>query len=220
MGIFRRIADIFRSNINDALDKAEDPEKMIKLMVVEMQEALTKATSSLAQAMGNEKRLERQYQQLLASSEDMQNKALVALKASNEPLAKQALTRKSQLDQQVVQYKQMHESASATTAQLRSQVDKLKAKLDEARMKESTLIARSQNAKAQKQLAQNLGGVDDSAFGKFDRFEEKVLKAEAEAQAFTELAASNTNLDDQFAQLQKDNQVDEELARLKAMLNQ
>jgi phage shock protein A len=220
MGIFNRIADIFRSNINDALDKAEDPEKMIKLMVIEMQEALTKSTSALAQAMGNEKRLERQYQQLQSSSEDMQNKAMTALRAGNEPLAKGALAKKAQVDAQVAQYKQMYESASATTTQMRSQVDKLKAKLDEARMKESTLIARSQHAKAQTQMAKSLGGFDDNAFAKFDKFEQKVLKSEAEAQAFTELSASNTSLDDQFAELQKNNQVEDELAKLKAMLNQ
>jgi phage shock protein A len=220
MGIFNRIADIFKSNINDALDKAEDPEKMIKLMVIEMQEALTKSTSALAQAMGNEKRLERQYQQLQSSSEDMQNKAMTALKAGNEPLAKGALAKKAQVDSQLAQYKQMYESASATTTQMRSQVDKLKAKLDEARMKESTLIARSQHAKAQTQMAKSLGGFDDNAFAKFDKFEQKVLKSEAEAQAFTELSASNTSLDDQFAELQKNNQVEDELAKLKAMLNQ
>jgi phage shock protein A len=220
MGIFSRIADIFKANINDVLDRAEDPEKMIKLMVIEMQEALTKSTSALAQAMGNEKRLERQYLQLQTSSEDMQNKAMTALKAGNEALAKSALVKKSQVDTQLAQYKQMYETASATTAQMRTQVDKLKAKLDEARMKESTLIARSQQAKAQTQLAKSLGGFDDNAFAKFDKFEQKVLKSEAEAQAFTELSASNTSLDDQFAQLQQNNQVDDELARLKAMLNQ
>jgi phage shock protein A len=220
MGIFSRIADIFKANINDVLDRAEDSEKMIKLMVIEMQEALTKSTSALAQAMGNEKRLERQYLQLQTSSEDMQNKAMTALKAGNEALAKSALVKKSQVDTQLAQYKQMYETASATTAQMRTQVDKLKAKLDEARMKESTLIARSQQAKAQTQLAKSLGGFDDNAFAKFDKFEQKVLKSEAEAQAFTELSASNTSLDDQFAQLQQNNQVDDELARLKAMLNQ
>ena len=219
MGIFSRIADIFKANINDTLDRAEDPEKMIKLMVVEMQEALTKSTSALAQAMGNEKRLERQYQQLQSSSEDMQSKAMTALKAGNESLAKTALVKKSQVDTQLAQYKQMYESSSATTAQMRAQVDKLKAKLDEARMKESTLIARSQQAKAQTQIAKSLGGFDDNAFAKFDKFEQKVLKSEAEAQAFTELSSSNTSLDDQFAELQQNNQVDDELAKLKALLN-
>jgi len=220
MGIFNRIADIFKSNINDALDKAEDPEKMIRLMVIEMQEALTKSTSALAQAMGNEKRLERQYLQLQSSSEDMQGKAMTALKAGNEALAKTALTKKSQTDQQLAQYKQMYDSASATTAQMRSQVEKLKVKLDEARMKESTLIARSQHAKAQTQMAKSLGGFDENAFAKFDKFEQKVLQSEAEAQAFTELSSSNTSMDDQFAELEKTSQVDSELAKLKAMLNQ
>lgn len=220
MGIFSRITDIFKANINDVLDQAEDPEKMIKLMVLEMQEALTKSTSSLAQAMGNEKRLERQYLQLQSSSEDMQTKAMTALKAGNEPLAKTALTKKTTVDQQLTQYKQMYESASTTTAQMRTQVDKLKAKLDEARMKESTLIARSQQAKAQTQIAKNLGGYGEDAFAKFDKFEDRVLKQEAEAQAFTELSAGETSMDEQFAELEKNTKVDDELAKLKALLNQ
>ena len=220
MGIFSRITDIFKSNVNDALDKAEDPEKMIKLMVIEMQEAVVKSTSALAQAMGNTKRLERQYLDFQKSSEDMQSKAMVALKAGNEDLAKAALAKKAQADQQAAQYKQMYDSSSATTSQLKEQVEKLKGKLDEAKMKESVLIARSQNAKAQADVAKKVGGFDENSFAKFDKFEDKILKLESEAQAFNELAGQNTSLDDQFKLLEKNSQVDDELAKMKALLNQ
>jgi phage shock protein A len=220
MGIFSRMADIFKANVNDLLDKAEDPEKMIKLMVLEMQEAVTKSTSALAQAMGNEKRLEMQYNKLKTASDDMQQKAVTALKVGNEDLAKQLLGKKATIDQQVTSYKQMYEQSSATTAQMKDQVDKLKMKLDEARMKEQTLIARHKNAKAQAEFSKQLGGFDDNSFAKFDKFEEKVLKVEAEAQAFNQLAEGEVNLDEQMKQIEKDNQVNDELAKLKAMLNQ
>ena len=219
MGFFSRITDIVSANVNDLLDKAEDPEKMIKLMVLEMNEAVTKSTSALAQAMGNEKRLEMQYNKLKESSGDMQAKALVALKAGNEDLAKQVLAKKAGIDSQVTQYKEMYDQASTTTATMKAQVDKLKMKLDEARMKEQTLIARSKSAKAQAEFSKQLGGFGDNTFAKFDKMEEKVLKQEAEAQAFTQLADGETSLDDQLAKLEQNTQVDDELAKLKAMLN-
>ncbi|MES2730422.1 MAG: PspA/IM30 family protein [Bacteroidota bacterium] len=220
MGIFSRITDIFKSNVNDALDKAEDPEKMIKLMVIEMQEAVVKSTSALAQAMGNTKRLERQYLDFQQSSDDLQGKAMIALKAGNEDLAKAALAKKAQADQQAAQYKQMFEGSNNTTNQLKDQVAKLKLKLDEAKMKESVLIARSQNAKAQADVAKKIGGFDENSFAKFDKFEDKILKLESEAQAFNEMAGQNTSMDDQFKLLEKNSQVDDELAKMKALLNQ
>jgi len=220
MGIFSRIADIFKSNVNDALDKAEDPEKMIKLMVIEMQEAVVRSTSALAQAMGNTKRLERQYLDFQASSQDLQGKAMIALKAGNEELAKAALAKKAQADQQAAQYKQMFEGSNNTTNQLKEQVAKLKVKLEEAKMNEAVLIPRSQNAKAQADGAKKLGGFDENSFAKFDKFEDKILKLESEAQAFNEMAGQNTSLDDQFKLLSKNTQVDDELAKMKALLNQ
>jgi phage shock protein A len=219
MGIFGRIADIFKANINDLLDKAEDPEKMIKQMVLEMQESVTKATSGLAQAMAQEKKLQRDYEKFVAASNDWKNKAAQALQAGNEDLARKALAKKAEADQQAAQYKQLYENAAATSATLKQQVDHLKAKLDEAKMKEQTLIARSQAAKAQKEIAKQVGGFDSNSFAKFDKFEEKILKAEAEANAFMEMSSDKTSLDDEFKALEKNSAIDDELARLKAELN-
>jgi phage shock protein A len=221
MGFLSRFLDVFRSNVNDALDRAEDPEKMIKLMVLEMEESVEKANHSLAQAMGTEKRLERQYLDLQKGSEDMQNKAMTALRANNEHLARVALTRKGQMETQAAQYKQMHESAAATTRQLKDQIEQLKSKLQDARMKEATLIARSKNAKAQSEMAKQLSSIGNHSFAKFDKYEEKILQLEADAQALTELSAadSNKDLDYQFKQLEQNSKVDDELARLKGLLN-
>lgn len=217
--MFNRIADIFKSNVNDALDKAEDPEKMIKLMVVEMQEAVVKATSGLAQAMGNEKRLEKQMISFKAQADDWNNKAMAALKAGNEDLARQALTRKTQAEQQYVQFQNMHTQSATAVTKLKGQVEELKAKLEEARMKQSTLIARSQTAKAQADIAKKVGSLDTgTSFAKFDKFEEKIMKLESEAEAFTEMAGEATSLDKEFKQLATNSAVDDELAKMKAML--
>ncbi|NJO01924.1 MAG: PspA/IM30 family protein, partial [Bacteroidia bacterium] len=101
-------------------------------------------------------------------------------------------------------------------------VEMTEAKLNEARMKESTLIARSQAAKAQKKIAQQVGNLDmGSSFSKFDKWEEKILKKEAEAEAFTELAGDNMdNVNDDFKIAGKNSKVDDDLARLRAKLNQ
>ncbi len=221
MGFLSRFLDVFRSNVNDALDRAEDPEKMIKLMVLEMEESVEKANHSLAQAMGTEKRLERQYLDLRKGSEDMQNKAMTALRANNEHLARVALTRKGQMETQAAQYKQMHESAAATTRQLKDQIGQLKSKLQDARMKEATLIARSKNAKAQSEMAKQLSSIGNHSFAKFDKYAEKILQLEADAQALTELSAADSgkDLDYQFRQLEQNSKVDDELARLKGLLN-
>ena len=218
MGIFGRIGDIFKANINDLLDKAEDPEKMIKQMVLEMQESITKATSGLAQAMAQEKKLQRDYEKFVAASNDWKNKAAQALQAGNEDLARKALAKKAEADQQAMQYQGLYEQAAQTAATLKQQVEHLRLKLDEAKMKEQTLIARSQAAKAQKQIAKQVGGFDSNSFAKFDKFEEKILKAEAEASAFMELSNDKVSLDDEFKSLSKNSAVDDEMERMKKEL--
>lgn len=221
MGIFGRISDIFKANINDALDKAEDPAKMIKLMVVEMQESISKATSGLATAMAQEKKLERDYKKHAQAAQQWEQKAMQALSAGNEDLARKALAKKADSEGQANQYKAMYDQAASTTSKLKSQVDMLKAKLNEAKMKESTLQARSEAAKAQKQIAKQVGSLDfSSSFAKFDKFEEKILKQEAEAEAFTELSEGDTSLNDDFKMLEQNTAVDDDLARLRAKLNQ
>lgn len=222
MGIFGRISDIFKANVNDALDKMEDPAKMIKQMVIEMQEAVAKATSGLAQAMAQEKKLERDYKKHQQASEQWEQKAMQALNAGNEDLARRALAKKSESEAQATQFRGMYESAATTTSKLKSQVEQLKQKLQEARMKESTLIARKEAAEAQKKIAKQVGSFDTgSSFAKFDKWEQKILKSEAEAQAFSELAeGTDANLDDEFKQLEQNSSVDDDLARLRAKLNQ
>lgn len=222
MGIFGRISDIFKANVNDALDNMEDPEKMIKQMVIEMQEAIAKATSGLATAMAQEKKLERDYKQHQKAAENWEQKAMQALNAGNEDLARKALAKKAEAQQQATQYKTMYEQAHSTTEQLKSKVETLKQKLSEARMKESTLIARSKSAKAQKQIAKQVGNLDvSSSFAKFDKWEEKILEKEAEAQAYSELSGDEmSGLNDEFKQLEANSQVDDDLARLRAKLNQ
>lgn len=218
MSIFGRLTDIVKANINDLLDRSEDPEKMIKQMVLEMEEAVNKATLAVGQAIANEKTLERQFNRQSSQMEEWQKKAVQAVQAGRDDLAKQALQRKNTIEQNVVDLERMLGEARTSTGQLRTQLDQLKGKLDEARMRQNTLIARSQAAKAKKQVAQTFAGVGSDAFSKFEKLEQKVEKTEAEAEAFSQLAGENTSLEDEFKALESTSSADDELAALKAQL--
>ena len=137
-------------------------------------------------------------------------------------MAKKALSYKVKADNDVASYQQMYETITTQTDAIRNQVETLKAKLEEAKSRQAMLIARSQMAKTQKNLAQSVGGLDSSsAMDKFNRMEEKVTRQEAEAEAFAEIAGSSSTQDEKtFAELQHDMDVDAELQRLMAEMGQ
>ncbi len=218
MGIFNRIADVFKANVNDALDKAEDPEKMIKQMVIEMEESVNKATLAVGGAIANEKQLERKMEKARKEREDWEHKAGQALQSGREDLARAALEKKALAERNFNDLQPLFEQAKKTSNKLREQLNQLKAKLDEARSRQSTLIARSQAAKAQKKISQSFSGVGSDAFSKFDKYENKVEKIESEAEAFGELAGDETSLDEEFKKLGSSSTVDNDLAALKAKM--
>jgi len=215
MGIFSRIADIFKSNVNDALDNAEDPEKMLKQMVLEMEESVNKATLAVAGAIANEKSLERRIEKTDKERQNWESKAVQALQAGREDLAKAALEKKSIADRNYSDLQPVFEQARTSSAKMREQLNALKNKLEEARSRQGTLIARSQAAKAQKQISQSFSGVGSDAFGKFEKYETKIEKLESEAEAFEQLAGENSDLDKQFKELTTNATVDSELLALK-----
>ena len=215
MGMFSRIADIFKANVNEALDKAEDPEKMIKQMVLEMEESVNKTTLAVARGIVNEKSLFKKINKAKEEQEDWQDKAKKALSAGREDLAKQALEKKAISARNERDLTPLHIQAKETADKIKSQLDQLRVKLEEARQRQSTLIARSQSAKAQKLISQSFSGVGSDAFSKFDKFEGKIETLEAEAEAFGHLAGGDTSLEDEFKLLESSSS-DDELLKLKA----
>lgn len=215
MGIFSRIADIFKANVNDVLDQSENPEKMIKQMVVEMEESINKTTMAVAQAIANEKGLEKKIKKAVKDAENWEQKAMQALQANREDLATQALEKKSLAVRTATDLQNSYTQATATATKLRGQLDMLKGKLDEARARESTLIARSQAAKAQKQIAKSISGVGGGAFGSFDKYESKIEKLEAEAEAYEQLGDGSVALEDEFKQLESNANAENDLLALK-----
>lgn len=221
MGIFQRLSDLLKSNINDLIDKAEDPEKMVKQIILDMQKELNKSTQALGKAVASERMAEKQYQNSQQISADWESKAKAALAAGNTELAKKALAKKVKADEDTASYKEMYETISKQTADIKEQVETLKSKLDEAKSRQAMLIARSQMVDTQKNLAKSVGGFDaSSSTEKFNRMEEKIIRKEAEADAFADISDSLNGVDkDNFDELQTNAKVDDELRRLMAEMN-
>ena len=221
MGIFKRLSDLLKSNVNDLIDRAEDPEKMVKQIIVDMQVELNKATQNYGKAKASERLAEKKYLEAQKVSASWENKAKAALSQGNQELAKQALAKKVKADEDLVSYKEMYESISDQTEAIGNQVEVLKSKLDEAKSRQAMLIARSQMADTKKNLAKSAGNFDgSSSFEKFNRMEEKIERKEAEADAFSEISGSGDDeLNDSFEKIESDAKVDAELARLMAEMN-
>jgi len=218
MGLFDRIGRVVRSNLNDMVSKAEDPEKMLEQSVLDMQEDLVQLRQGVAQAIAAQKRTEQQYNQSQSEANRWDRNARLALEKGDENLARQALERK----------KTYAETANSLKAQLDGQVGQidtlkrsligLESKISEAKTKKDMLKARSSAAKAQEQLQSTVGRLgNNNAMAAFERMEEKVMLQEARAKAAGELASSD--LESQFAALEAGSDVDDELAALKAQMS-
>ncbi len=220
MAIFERLSDLVRANINDLIDKAEDPEKMVKQIIIDMEDQLRKSTQSLGTAMGSLNSVKKQLETAQAQSNNWQAKAKTCLEQGNEELAKQALENKVKQDQMVAGYQEMVTSMETQVNDIKAQIDVMKQKLEEARSKQAMLVARSQMADAKKQMSKSLGNMDTkSAFAKMDKMEQKVAAKEAEADAFSEISGVQTVDSDPFAKMEKENAINAELEKLKNEMN-
>ena len=214
-GMFARMADILKSNINEVLDRAEDPEKMIRQMIREMEEAVNKATASVGSAVANQKRLERYHNEKVSQVEDWQRKAERAVEAGEDDLARRALERKTVFQKAAADLGPAKEESKRTAGQLREQLRELKGKLEEARTREGTLMARHRAAQARKKLAQSISGLGTDAFSSFERFEQSVETSEAEADAHSEVAGEMADVERQVRKLDRAREVEDELLALK-----
>ena len=158
MGVFRRLSDLLKANVNDLIDRAEDPEKMVKQVISDMQTELTKATQNYGKAKASERLAEKKYLEAQKISANWESKAKSALAKGDQELAKQALAKKVKADEDVASFKEMYESISAQTEAIGSQVEVLKTKLDEAKSRQAMLLARSPSSKRTLKLMPNLRG--------------------------------------------------------------
>jgi phage shock protein A len=218
MGIFSRLAQLIKSNINDLISKSEDPEKMLNQVVLDMNNQLVEAKKQVAASIADEKRLAKQAEQELSNAAEWERRAMMALRAGNEDLAKEALSRKKEHDTLAQTFKDQWQKQKAAVDNLKAALRMLNEKIEEAKRKKNVLIARKKRAEAQKAIQDTMSGLkDQSAFETFDRMAQKIDQLEAEAEAGEELAEEYTGdvLASKFSQLEKTAGADDELAALK-----
>ncbi len=224
--IFSRGGRVARGQANRGLDNIEDAtfEATVKQTVRDMRTDLGKTINASAEAMANHNRLEAEYAKYAQQSQEWLARANQALDANNEDLAKKALAKKAESDQQVNSMKAGVDAARAASESLKQRVAELKRKIDEADRTATTLVARKNAAVAQRKVAEALSGAGeaDNAFSALKSFEESVSKEEAKAKAFDQLASASSGKDDvleaEFAMLEGGT-VDGDLAALKAARN-
>jgi phage shock protein A len=220
MAIFSRLTDLLKANINDLIDKAEDPEKMVKQIIIDMEEQLQKAVQGLGTVMASERQIAKKLDEAKSESKLWEKRAKDAIKSSNEELARKAVDSKIKADTNIEQYQKMHTELSSQTAVLKEQVDLLKKKLNEARARQSMLIARDKVAEARKEVIDAVGDLDSSgAFAKMDKMEQKIAEKEAQADAAFDISGLDEKEHDEFAEIEKKKAVEDELNRLKEELS-
>ena len=218
MGFLSRLAKLIKSNLNDLINKSEDPEKMLNQVILDMNQQLIEAKKQVAVAIADEKRLHKQFQGEAKQSQDWEQKAMLAVRSGDDDLAKDALLRKKEHDAIASQYGEQWERQKALTDQLKTALKALNAKIGEAQRKKNVLIARKRRAEAMKSIQETMSGLSDaSAFETFDRMAEQIDQMEAEAEAGAQVAEQYTGdlLKHRFSELEATAGADLELEALK-----
>jgi phage shock protein A len=217
--IFKRLNDIISANINDLIDKVEDPERMIKQIIREMENNINQAREGVVGAIASEKQLKHEVDGHRKQVDEWLSKAEVALKNDKEELARAALARKKEHERILVTLEPAWKAALQTSENLKKQLSSLEAKLEEAKRKRGTLVARQRAVEANDQMREASSkfktGLD--AHANFDRMEDKVAEMEARSEAFNELDQGNS-IEREFQAMEEDSEVEDELAALKKKL--
>ncbi|MFD0872340.1 Phage shock protein A homolog [Chlamydia abortus] len=218
MGIFKRLRDLTVASINDLLDRAEDPVKMLNQFLRDMEQDIIEAEAAVAKQIAVEKKFKMQYEEAEELVSKREAQALKALEQGNEDLARRALQDKKDHQTRFEEMQKQYTIAKENADRLRAQLNEMKNEYGKMKNKRDLLIARAEAAKAQKSINRAMSGFNsDSASKGFDRMSEKVLQMEAEAQASQSLRDSSRSLDDELSKLGS-NEIEDELAALKAKL--
>ncbi|MBF0101894.1 MAG: PspA/IM30 family protein [Desulfobacterales bacterium] len=214
---FLRITDIISANISDMIDRVEDPERMIKHIIAEMEENIGRARDGVLNAITSEKELALELKHHQEQVSEWRNKAENAIKANKEDLARKALIRKKEHERITQDLEKAWESAKTHTESLKSQLRLLENKLEEAKRKRSTLVARQRVAEAKQYMGTTTTYFEKGikAHDKFERMEDKVRSMEARAEAIKELDEDRSELEREFDALEVETDVENELEELR-----
>ncbi len=221
MGIFDRLSTLIRSNINDLISRAENPEKMLNQLIGDMKGQLAKAKQQVAAAIADEKKLQADAEAMKKQAEDWERRAMLAVQENRDDLAKQALLRYNEAMQGAQQLHETWVKHKAETENLKGSLRQLNDKIEEAKRKKNILIARARRAEAQQRIQETRSGMSDkSAFESFERMTEKIEQQERKAIAAAELQNEfeGDTLMQQFQALEYKGAPDQQLLELKARM--
>ena len=218
MGIFSRFTDIINSNINNLLDKAEDPAKMVRLIIQEMEDTLVEVRSSSAKTLADKKELTRQVIRLEKDALQWQEKAELALSKEREDLARAALMEKKKSSESAQALLEELNHTDEHISKLQSEISQLQDKLTDAKSRQKAILIREKSASSRLKIKENIHSnrVND-ALNRFDHYERKIDNIEAEVESYD---IAGKSLADEIDNLATDAKVDDELAQLKAKLNE
>jgi phage shock protein A len=216
MSIFSRLSDIINSNISALLDKAENPEKMIRMVIQEMEETLVEVRSGTAKVIAEKKTLTRRLEQLRKQAADWEAKAELALVKGREDLAKAALMEKSNINASVEITEKDLEKLDATLDKLSVEIEQLQAKLNDARARQKTILMRTKATASRLHVNRQLTSYTiDNAMDKFEYYEKKIDMMEGQMDSNP---AEQRGLQNEFDELEKQESIDKELEELKTKL--
>lgn len=216
MSIFSRFTDIINSNINSILDKAEDPQKMVRLIIQEMEDTLVEVRSASAKTIASKKDIQLQIDKLTHQAQDWSAKAELAISKEREDLARAALQERSKCNDTAEVLGNELENIDIQLSKLQVETGQLQEKLADAKARQKTILLRQSTATSRLDVKKTLDSskVED-AMGRFEQYERKINDIEAQVEAYD---LGKKSLHDEFAELEADGKVEDELAALKAKM--
>ena len=218
MGIFSRLSDIVNSNVHAMLDQAEDPEKMVRLIIQEMEDTLVEIRSTSVRTIARKKELQRSVNQLNKDAAEWERKAELAITKEREDLARAAIAARTRVEDQTTELEKELKQIDEEIAKLDQDTAQLKNKLADAKARQKSIIMRQASAKSRLKVRESINDQKmQNAMMKFEQYEGRIDNLEAQLESYD--LGDSKSLDQEFADLEADERIEDQLAKLKAKVN-